>query len=157
ESLLTLLEEVRSDVTAGAELVKALSHQIEIWFDHSMDRLSGWYKRRTQSVLFCVAVLFVAVLNMDTVAICKSLTNDPVLRQSLVARAQAAATQPATVTLEPNQDLQQQLSKVAAAVNSIQGQLPMGWTKDEITALHKPDRIEWWACITKLFGLLMTA
>jgi hypothetical protein len=40
-------------------------HNIAIWFDNSMDRLSGWYKRRTQWVSFGVALTIAVIFNVN--------------------------------------------------------------------------------------------
>lgn len=39
--------------------------QIGHWFDHAMDRLSGWYKQRTQLVSFIVALVIAGALNAN--------------------------------------------------------------------------------------------
>jgi len=64
---------------------------IEGWFNSTMDRVSGWYKRRTQIILFAVAIAMTATLNVDTVDICNRLISDPAVRSSLVATAQEYA------------------------------------------------------------------
>ena len=64
---------------------------IEAWFNSTMDRVSGWYKRRTQIILFAVGLAMAATLNIDTVDICNHLVSDPSLRSSLVATAQEYA------------------------------------------------------------------
>ena len=43
------LKEVKSRGGTAAEQIEALQGKIETWFDDAMDRVSGWYKRRTRS------------------------------------------------------------------------------------------------------------
>ena len=38
---------------------------VERWFDRGMERVSGWYKRRTQLILFVLGVGVAIALNAD--------------------------------------------------------------------------------------------
>jgi hypothetical protein len=60
---------------------------IENWYNSSMDRVSGWYKRRTQVIILILGFFLTVFLNADSIAICKSLSTDRALRSSLVASA----------------------------------------------------------------------
>jgi hypothetical protein len=72
--------------TAG-DNINGARERIEKWYDSSMDRVSGWYKRRTQVIILFLGLGTAVVVNADTIAIFKSLMNDPPLRNSLVAAA----------------------------------------------------------------------
>ena len=63
---------------AGEEL-GAFRQRIASWFDASMDRLSGAYKRRTQVCSFFVALGLAALLNVDAVALAKQLWVNPTI------------------------------------------------------------------------------
>jgi len=78
-------------IDASGRDVTRVRLSIEAWFNSTMDRVSGWYKRRTQIILFTVALAMAATLNIDTVDICNHLVSDPSLRSSLVATAQEYA------------------------------------------------------------------
>jgi hypothetical protein len=43
----------------------AFKKNIAIWFDNSMDRVSGWYKRRSQLVSFLVALAIAVLFNVN--------------------------------------------------------------------------------------------
>jgi hypothetical protein len=45
--------------------VNKFKKNIAIWFDNSMDRLSGWYKRWTQLVSFSVALVIAVFFNVN--------------------------------------------------------------------------------------------
>lgn len=64
---------------------------IEHWFDGQMDRVSGWYKRRTQIILLAIGMACAIVLNVDAIAITQHLYRNDALRQLIVARAQSAS------------------------------------------------------------------
>ena len=61
---------------------------IEGWFDGTMDRVSGWYKRRVQWISGVVAVVLVVCLNADTFAVANALARDPVLRAAVTNAAE---------------------------------------------------------------------
>jgi hypothetical protein len=93
-----------------------LRTEIEHWYDSAMDRVSGWYKRRTQ-VVICVLSLIVAVgLNVNTVSIADRLVNDDGLRAALVQSATNTAAKPGET-----------VSKVAGQIQTLG--LPIGWNK----------------------------
>jgi hypothetical protein len=75
-----------------AELIR---RRLEQWFDDSMGRLSGWYKRRTQAVLYLIGLVATLALNIDTVRITRQLTKEPATRAALAAEA-AAIDRPGT-------------------------------------------------------------
>jgi hypothetical protein len=107
KALLTLIDE------AGGDINRARAN-IEQWYDDAMDRVSGWYKRRTHWILIALGLLAAAAFNADTITIVKALWFNDALRSSVVAVAQdyasktestpaspAAGTQPTDVTTTP--------------------------------------------------------
>lgn len=91
---------------AGDDVAKAREN-IETWFNSSMDRVSSWYKRRTQVVILILGLLLAVVVNVDSIRIAKQLSTDSSLRESLVAasveyaKAHASPTPTATPTTTP--------------------------------------------------------
>lgn len=73
-----------------------LQASLEDWFDSGMDRVSGWYKRRSQWILVAFGLVISVALNADAVVVARALSNDASLRKGLVALAQARASQPLT-------------------------------------------------------------
>lgn len=59
-----------------------------------MDRVAGWYKRKTQLVLFILSVIFTVALNIDTILIAKTLAADDILRAAIVEQAKKIVEQP---------------------------------------------------------------
>lgn len=62
---------------------------LENWFNATMDRVSGWYRRETQTILFWISLVACVVLNVNTVVIADSLYRSPSLRKTLEAQAEA--------------------------------------------------------------------
>jgi hypothetical protein len=74
---------------------------IEGWFNDAMDRVSGWYKRRTQLWTIILAAVLTLVANADSIQIARKLWTDPVLRTAVVEEAKVRAQKPRpTVSVE---------------------------------------------------------
>lgn len=86
-ALRTLAEQSGDDLNVMRE-------NIETWFNGSMDRVSGVYKRRTQWMIFTMGFILTVLLNINTVTIVKRLSTDTTLRNLIVAEAEAFANKP---------------------------------------------------------------
>jgi hypothetical protein len=89
---------------ADEDIAKAQKN-IEDWYDDTMQRVGGWYKRRTQVWTFCIAAVLAVSANADTIKIVHILWTNPTVRAKIVASAsnppqpglsQAGATNSAT-------------------------------------------------------------
>ena len=54
------------------------------WFDETMDRTNGWYKRKIQFILLVAGFIVAASFNADTIKITKILASDKKAREQLV-------------------------------------------------------------------------
>ena len=122
-SLAPLLDEASGDV-------ERFRQNVEMWFNDSMDRVSGAYKRHTMWWQAGIGLLLAIVMNVDAVQVTRSLWHDSALRQVLVAEAGTIAKQdrPAGGTAED-------FGKVTAQVKSLG--LPIGWRGCPATASAK--------------------
>jgi len=66
---------------------------LEAWYDAGMDRVSGWYKRSTQWIVFWLALAIAGVLNVDTIGIANFLYRNDTARHAVVAEAEATLEQ----------------------------------------------------------------
>lgn len=78
--LAPLLEE------AGADFRRAQTN-VEEWYNSAMDRVSGWYKRRTQKIIAAVGFAIALGLNVDCIAIARYLNVTPASRSALIEQA----------------------------------------------------------------------
>jgi hypothetical protein len=81
ESLLSLF------LMAGKDVAK-FKTAVEGWFNSSMDRVSGWYKRFTQKWMIVIAFVLAAILNVDTIHIVRELSVSPNLAKAVAAQAE---------------------------------------------------------------------
>ena len=122
-TLLSLINESQHDV-------EKLKTNLETWFNNSMERVSGWYKRKTQAVHLLLAVIVTLVINVDSVLVVNALSQNQALRDSVVAEAQAFAKQPE----QPPAGGSQPPAQSIADIERLQGKLsmldlPVGWVK----------------------------
>lgn len=137
KGLLTLVD------SAGNDIDKAKKN-IENWFNTSMDRVSGWYKRRTQGILLVMGLLLAIAMNADTIAIYKGLQNDPPLRNALVAASQEYAKAPTSSSINSVKP-EDRVDNNAIKLYNLR--LPTGWdwgtnfyNKNELkTAAYQPN------------------
>ncbi|HXO22575.1 MAG TPA: hypothetical protein VOA87_21850 [Thermoanaerobaculia bacterium] len=117
-SLQALISESERDI-------ESLKQNIEVWFNNSMDRVSGWYKRKTQWVHAVLALVLVVGVNVDSILIVESLSQNSTLRDSLVAQAQTYAKQTTVPQNQTFQQLREQMQQL---------DLPIGWRLPRQTA-----------------------
>jgi hypothetical protein len=119
---------LRLGLQNGGGALTDVQAQIEAWYNSAMDRVSGWYKRRTQAVLFVASMLLVVGLNVNTVTVVQALKQSSTLRQTVVAQAQAqikAHPDGLAVGPTPDRSLGAVLSAYQTTVAPIG--LPIGW------------------------------
>jgi hypothetical protein len=111
---------------AGSDRDK-LRAAIEHWFDATMDRVSGWYKRKTQIIICVLSALVTIGLNVNTVTIADRLIHDDTLRAAVATQAVGAtANSGGSATSATSSDLQ----KTVTAIEGVQRLgLPIGWNK----------------------------
>jgi hypothetical protein len=170
-----LLEDVRASVdqlpagplratlagflTTGGAQLDDWRTQLEGWFDHKMDRVSGWYSRRTRLWLILYAAVVVVALNADTALFARTLWRDATLRESVVAQAEAITADGATQEPCPDPDCVVDRLNEAKSLG-----LPLGWPDFHLSDWGSSDYadddriphsgVEW---ILKFLGLALTA
>jgi len=125
--------------TAGADLA-AVRSMIERRFDDVMDRVSGWYKRRTQLWVFVAAFVAAGIGNIDSLAIASTLYREPTVRAFVIASAASQQAPPPA----PGWDAYQSSSETLRAL-----QLPIGWEGAKIPMTPG-------AVLRKVVGILLT-
>jgi hypothetical protein len=105
---------------------------LERWFDETMQRTEGAYKRWATSVLFVVGLLLAVGGNVSTVHVAEQLWQSPVTRQAVVDAASKVVSQGSPPS---------QLNNVAATTNQLQVlSLPIGWDQTQRGSWHGV----WW-------------
>ncbi len=71
---------------SGADPEK-FKEKLEQWFDDTMKRATGWYKKYTRIVLFVIGFGVAYFFNVDTIAIHRILSNNETAREQMVQMA----------------------------------------------------------------------
>jgi len=58
--------------------------KLEVWFEETMERCSGWFKKQNQTILLLIGLGIASSFNVDTIAISRILINDRNARENLV-------------------------------------------------------------------------
>ncbi len=129
--------------------------ELEKWFDESMKRVGGWYKRKSQLVTIAVAVALVLVLNVSTLRIADQLSAEPKVLANVVAQAEARAGEEEATAKEGESqgaaDLKQAGKDAEATVDDLAAlSLPIFWTEEK----NRPSSTEEW--LLALAGWLIT-
>jgi hypothetical protein len=119
----TVKQALSTFVEHAAGDAEALQRRIESWFDDSMDRLTGEYKRHTQAWMIGLALVAAVVLNVDSISLARTLWTDPAVRSAMVGAAQQYVDRNGQATAA---DAQQKLQDARCALEKLP--LPIGWT-----------------------------
>jgi hypothetical protein len=141
---------VMRDATSYTGLVLAL----EQWFESTMERCSGWFRRRTRWSSFTIALILATLINVDSVEFANQLYVDGQARMTLLAQAERTYTPIARATDADG--------ATRAPANSAPMALPLGWENSRLVRQYRLDGGArggfWWGLVlSKLLGLVMTA
>ncbi|HEY6141312.1 MAG TPA: hypothetical protein VI670_26450 [Thermoanaerobaculia bacterium] len=105
---------------------------IEDWYNSSMDRVAGWYKRYAQVWLLFFGATVAVAMNVDTVVIVKYLSMNKAARDAIVSTAGEAVKKgmPQNAKPETIKAAEQNLVDSINHVNSLG--LPIGWGKNPV-------------------------
>jgi hypothetical protein len=110
------------------ELVRS---NIEEWFNNAMNRLTGWYKRKSLITTLIVGILLALIVNIDSINLVSRLWREPDLRVAVLSNIESILTKNNTSILDIGQlsTIQQQYSKI---------NLPVGWLGSPILLTESP-------------------
>lgn len=142
-----------------------VEHAIATYYGETMDRVTGWYRRHVQKILFALGLAFAVVLNADTLQILRVLSQDDTVRADIVRMAAgleapvppAACSGAGRDSADCETVLAARLGQQLALAGTLG--LPLGWDGEQgrlcSTCRDRVDRAV--AVVTKLAGFLLTA
>ncbi len=138
-SLGKLLGPMLDEANGDMEKFKA---KVENHFNEVMDRVGGWYKRRTQAIMLFLGFFLAVLFNVDSIYIVQRLQNDPELAARLVQVAEKVSEKSTDQASENNdavqsQALKNQLEQLNHQIQEFKSfGLPIGWVapSDEATS-----------------------
>ena len=99
----------------------SIKSALESWFDESMARVEGSYKRWATWIILAVGVFLTICLNLSTISVARDLWQDPVTRDSVATASEKLLTDGATA---------EELTSVAKTADELKEVgIPGGWTE----------------------------
>ncbi len=138
-------------IDSSAGDLEAARGRIEGWFNDTMDRVSGWYKRKAQIIIFVAGLILCAAVNADTLMVVKELWNDEATRNAVVAAAEKKVQQDAPADAMTNG---QSLKSAVSDIRSVSGP-PIGWSSEADDTRSLPETPVSW--ILKILGILLSS
>jgi hypothetical protein len=150
QSLTAILDSAENDL---ASFKKGIGD----WYERSMDRVSGWYKRYAQKWLLGLALGLAVVCNVDTIHIIRVLSGNPQLLAETVnqavntakaaaSEANASAAPAPAVEPQPAEDATQAVTRLVNNANVAMSNLnnlslPIGWSASQWHYLRDPGHL----------------
>lgn len=138
-------------INSSAGTVDAAREKMEGWFDDTMARVGGWYKRMAQQIIFAAGLLLCVAVNADSIMIVRELWSDEALRSAIVAQAakKVHAGSPSDANAQPVS-----FAQVASEVRQANTP-PIGWssTPGDYRALPSTPG-EW---LLKILGIALSS
>jgi hypothetical protein len=144
-------------LTADATNYEQVAARLEQWFDGSMERCSGWFRRRARLAALTTGLVLASLLNVDSIEIASALYSDTHLRLSVTMQAEAEGQVP----------IGRRMADKGPSVMSIpveSGTLPLGWENSRFATRAQWSENAWsqpsfWfgPVLVKLLGLFVTA
>ena len=118
--------------------------RLESWFNDSMDRVSGWYKRKSHAWIWIFGIALSLMLNADAITLSKRFWTDQALREAVAAEATEyvkshptgpetanvsandKTTQPAMATATETAELDASIRRLNLLRENMPG-VPLGW------------------------------
>ena len=138
--------QINTQVKAAEATLQEFHKAVSEWFDDTVARGSGWYKRRMQQIGILSGFILAVVLNADTLGLSNALWHNAMLREAVTQAAQTSANEGQPTGEQARLELQQMTNLG----------LPLGWSFDAEpgSARAFPSTAGGW--VAKSFGLLLT-
>ncbi|MEH1933689.1 MAG: hypothetical protein V7L14_08145 [Nostoc sp.] len=87
KSLAVIAQRSRIKIGDLIEEMNQFKNEVETWFDRSMERASGVYKRNAKGVAIIIGISIAILTNTDTFHLVKRLSQDSVIRSTITQSA----------------------------------------------------------------------
>jgi hypothetical protein len=122
--------------------LEVIQARVEGWFKDVMERVTGWYTRKTRAIVAILAIFITVAMNIDTLAIAGALSRDATLRSSVVNAADRflvahRTVPPVAPAGSPANDTELGTSQpVTLTLSQLEGEIavlgiPIGWVTNQ--------------------------
>lgn len=150
KSLYILAKRAENDTVQTDQNFSKFQQEIEAWFDRSMERAGGVYKRNARGVALLIGTTIAIATNSDTLYIVGNLSTDSLMRATVNKYADEVVTRNSI----PNRD---NFAQIQTDVNQALEQLslPIGWNSNNLKNQEFDGR-EWPLFSKRIFGWILS-
>jgi hypothetical protein len=128
QTLNALLLNIEEYLSGGETKLAKARKSVEKWFDDSMDRASGVFKRYSQTMALAIGFLIALLLNVDSINLTLYLWREPAVREALAQNAANFEIPQQEFESDPIQALQDFTDQFTGL------SLPVGWVINDSTS-----------------------
>jgi hypothetical protein len=129
---------------------KETEESLEKWFEDAMERVGGWYRRKSQLITVAIAVVVAIGLNASALRIVERLEKEPTVRAALVAQGEAALKETKTSEKAKEESLEHAGKAASGAYDKLGAmKVPLLWGGENV-----PSGVSGW--VTNVLGWLLT-
>ena len=139
------LKQITNIYADSAGDIGIFKEKLNQWYNEMMERLSGWFKRKIQFILFIIGLIMAITFNVDSISIAKKLGKDKNAREQLVQMAISASDSNSAIAkaLKQSNDstindslLKESYRQVKQASDDAEMVLGLGWNLDNLTKIY---------------------
>ncbi len=119
-------EKLLASLLRGCKDVAEQRKRLEDWFDNSMERVSGWYKRKAHAWIWIFGIVLCLMLNADSISLSKRFWNDQALRDAVSAEATEYVKSAPKDQTADEKELDSALHRMNLFRERLPG-VPLGW------------------------------
>ncbi|NEQ29110.1 MAG: hypothetical protein F6K28_61265, partial [Microcoleus sp. SIO2G3] len=160
KSLSALARQAQIKVDTIEQEVNQFKKEIENWFNQSMDRASGVYKRNAKGVTFLIGLFLTFTANVDTFHIVNRLSKDTVLRNAITQNAILATSTCSSLQVTGQTTSQLDCIKNEVSKTLETASIPLGWSSHNLSQQKEEELIFYGRSIphlTRTLGWLLSS
>ena len=133
-------EKMLASLLRGCKDISEQRKRIENWFNESMERVSGWYKRKSHAWIWIIGGILCLLLNADSITLSKRFWNDQTLRDAIATEATefVKTTPKDQVVGDEKAELDVSLHRMNLLREHLPG-VPLGWCFVDAKPAAKPE------------------
>jgi hypothetical protein len=135
KSLSRISENAHLKSQSAEEELTRFQQELENWFNQSMERASGVYRRNSKGIGITIGIIVALITNADTVLIVNTLSKDSTMRATVKKYADTLVEKKITITPGNYEPLEKEVNQ---ALNNLV--LPLGWNPKNVEEQENEDK-----------------
>ena len=135
KSLSRITENAHQKSKSSEEELIRFQQELEKWFNQSMERASGVYRRNSKGIGITIGVIVALITNADTVLIVNTLSKEPALRESVKKYAEGVVERQNSINPGNYEPIQKEVNE---ALNKLD--IPLGWNPKNVQEQENQDK-----------------